>query len=176
MIHFIRHGQTDANLDRINAGGEYDIPLNVAGVAQARAFSESHQEFIAELDAVFVSPMLRARQTADLILSGHKTPVEIIEDLREIRLGKWSAASYQMTGDYFTEQRDPPGGESWTDFHRRAIRGLRQAAESHKGKLLVVAHGGIWFSYAWQSGHSETHLANCTRRDIGRVELEGIIS
>src|SRR5688500_11044140 len=113
MIFFIRHGQTDANLNRLNAGGEYDIPLNSTGMAQAKAFSAAHQDFIRTIDAVFVSPMIRARQTMDLVLEGHQKPVTIIDDLREIMLGEWTAAPFDISGNYFTEQRDPPGGESW---------------------------------------------------------------
>src|SRR4051812_13526472 len=104
MIYFIRHGQTDANLNRINAGGEHDIPLNATGIEQARAFNAANQEFIESVDAVYVSPMLRAQQTAELVMGHYTKPVEIIEDLREIRLGQWSQVSHDITGNYFTEQ------------------------------------------------------------------------
>jgi probable phosphoglycerate mutase len=174
MIHYIRHGQTDANLNHLNAGGEHDIPLNATGMLQAQDFHAANQDFIETLDAIYVSPMLRAQQTADLILGHHKKPIEIIEDLREIKLGQWSTVPYKITGDYFAEQRDPPGGETWPEFHSRTIRALRQAANSHSGKILIVAHGGLWFSYAHQINHPQNHMANCTRQEICRIKLAGL--
>ena len=176
MLYFVRHGQTDANLNRINAGGGpgADIPLNETGMGQARAFSVAHQAFIESLDAVFVSPMIRAQQTAELILAGHNKPVFTNEDLREMLLGEWEGKSYDISLDFFEAQREPEGGETWLQFRTRSIRALKQAAASHEGKVLVVAHGGIWFNYAHQTSHPELFIENCARLDICRIKLAGL--
>lgn len=176
MLYFIRHGQTDANLHRINAGGgpDGDVPLNEAGLAQARAFSAAQQEFIESLDYVFVSPMIRAQQTAELIMSGHNKPTMNLQDLREMELGEWEGKSYDISLDFFEAQREPPGGETWLQFRTRSINALRHAAASHEGKVLVVAHGGIWFNYAHRIGHPELFIENCTRLDIYRDKLAKI--
>ena len=173
MLYFIRHGQTDANLNRINAGGgpSGDVPLNETGMEQARVFSAANQDFIQSLDAVFVSPMIRAQQTAELILAGHRKPMATHEDLREMVLGEWEGKSYDISRDFFQAQREPPGGESWLHFRTRSIRALQHAAAHHTGKVLVVAHGGIWFNYANLTGHSELFIENCTRLDVCRVQL-----
>ena len=174
MLYFVRHGQTDANLNGINAGGEYDIPLNATGMAQAQAFAAIHQDFLRTIDAVYVSPMIRAQQTADLILDGHKKPGDVIEDLRELKLGEWSGVSYDVTGNYFQDGREPPGGETWAGFKKRCIGALRTAAKGHSGNVLVVAHGGVWFSYASLIGHDLVHIENCGREDICRIKLSKI--
>lgn len=177
MIYFIRHGQTDANLKRINAGGGPggDVPLNETGLAQARAFSAAHQEFIESLDHVFVSPMIRAQQTAELILAGHNKPTENLHDLREMELGEWEGVSYDVSTDFFHNQVQPPGGESWLNFKTRSVKALRHAGRAHEGRVLVVAHGGIWFNYAQLAGHPELFIENCTRLDVCRDKLAKIV-
>lgn len=176
MIYFIRHGQTDANLNRINAGGGPggDVPLNETGMAQAREFSRAHQAFIDSIDHVLVSPMLRAQQTASLILNGFHKPSENLHDLREMELGEWEGKSYDISLDFFEAQREPPGGESWLNFRTRSINALRYSGRLHEGNVLVVAHGGIWFNYAHMTGHKELFIENCTRLDVCRVKLAEI--
>ncbi len=174
MLYFIRHGQTDANLNRINAGGESDIPLNATGMAQARAFSVANQALIEGIDAVFVSPMIRARQTAELILGKHDKPMTIIENLREWLLGEWSSLPYEETQDLFTGNRQPPGGETREQFHARSICALQDASGRHPGRVLVVAHGGIWHSYASRIAHPVIHIDNCGSEEICRKTLGGI--
>jgi broad specificity phosphatase PhoE len=64
VIIFLRHGQTAPN----RAGlllGRSDPPLTEHGCAQARRLSETIQQLAPK--AVFASPLLRARQTAELI-------------------------------------------------------------------------------------------------------------
>lgn len=174
MLHFIRHGQTDANLNRINSGGEYDVPLNENGIAQARAFSTANHEFLKTVDVVFVSPMIRTRQTAELVLGKHVKPITILEDLREIDVGQWSQRSHDESGDFLTERRDPPGGENLKDFYRRTIRALRHAADTHDGNALVVSHGGLWYAYADLAGHPVDFIGNCEKQEVCRLKLKGI--
>ncbi|MDB5491756.1 MAG: phosphoglycerate mutase family protein [Micavibrio sp.] len=177
MIFFIRHGQTDANLKRINAGGGPggDVPLNETGRAQARAFSAAHQVFIESIDHVFISPMIRAQQTAELILAGHNKTTDNLHDLREMELGEWEGVSYDISTDFFQNQVQPPGGESWLNFRTRSINALRHAGGKHQGNVLVIAHGGVWFSYAHITGHKELFIENCVRMDVCRVKLGQII-
>lgn len=169
MIYFIRHGQTDANLNKINAGGESDIPLNETGMAQARAFNTANQEFIKSIDTVFVSPMIRARQTMELVLGHHQKPIEVVEDLRERMIGEWAGLPYEATGDYFDSH--PKDGESWPVFLKRSIDVLHYAAKKHAGRVLVVAHGGIWYSYASRIAHPVLHIDNVGREEVCRIRL-----
>jgi len=170
MIHFIRHGQTDANLQRVLAGGEHDIPLNATGIRQAEAFGAANQSFIKNVDTVYVSPMIRARQTADLVIQGHKKPVEVIENLREWILGDWSGLAYDALPDILSTRPDPPGGEPWNKFQNRCLKAIRQLAEN-KEKILIVAHGGVWNAYAHKIRHHVIDIENCTMQEICRIKL-----
>lgn len=59
---FIRHGATAGNLRRCYIG-RTDEPLCEAGIAQVKAL----QKRGLSVDRLFVSPMLRTRQTAELL-------------------------------------------------------------------------------------------------------------
>lgn len=66
-LYLVRHGQTDFNAGGL-AQGAIDIPLNATGEAQARELAKVIDQL--DLDAYYVSPMLRARQTAGIITGG----------------------------------------------------------------------------------------------------------
>lgn len=170
MIHFIRHGQTDANLQRILAGGELDVPLNANGIRQATEFAAANQNFISTIDAVYVSPMTRTKQTAELIMRGHKKPIEVVENLREWLLGGWSGMGYDAVPDLLLNRPDPPGGEPWAKFEKRCLQTFRQLAEN-PAKILIVAHGGVWHTYANKFRHHINHIENCALHEICRIKL-----
>lgn len=174
MIHFIRHGQTDANLQRVLAGGEVDIPLNANGIRQAQEFSAANQNFISTLDAIYVSPMIRAQQTAELLMRGHNKPIHTIENLREWQLGDWSGLGFDDVPDLLLTRPDPPRGEPWTEFEKRCLSALRQLAEI-PGKIMIVAHGGVWHAYANKVRHHSQDIENCTLHEICRIKLGTII-
>ena len=79
-LYLVRHGQTDFNKGEIIQGIS-DIPLNGTGIQQARALAPKIKDL--EFDAYYVSPLLRARQTAEIITDG-KADFQINNLLREI--------------------------------------------------------------------------------------------
>lgn len=87
MIYLVRHGQTLQN----RAGllqGRSDFPLNEQGEAQARRVSAYFRERGVSFDAVYSSPLCRARQTAALI-AGEQIPVRVDERLIEMDYGPY---------------------------------------------------------------------------------------
>ena len=65
MIYIIRHGQTEMNNRKV-LQGRSEHPLNDHGVRQAAEAAEKLKEVTFE--KVFSSPLIRARQTAELIV------------------------------------------------------------------------------------------------------------
>lgn len=87
MIYLVRHGQTLQN----RAGllqGRSDFPLNEQGEAQARRVGAYFRERGVSFDAVYSSPLCRARQTAALI-AGEQIPVRVDERLIEMDYGPY---------------------------------------------------------------------------------------
>ena len=76
-ICIIRHGEIDWNLCGKLQGRE-DIPLNQNGIAQAKNCGLYLKS--GKWQAVFTSPLLRARQTAEIIAGAVQIPNSIYED------------------------------------------------------------------------------------------------
>jgi probable phosphoglycerate mutase len=143
-FYFVRHGETDWNLNR-RAQGQIDIPLNATGLAQARAAAEIVRGL--GIRTICTSPLSRAFETAR---HAHEAAggcdFLVIDELKECRLG---ADEGRDGGDWFTDWREgrylPEGAEVYEDFLLRALGGVNKALEA-QGPVLVVAHGGVFWS------------------------------
>lgn len=82
IVYFIRHGETDWNKDG-KLQGRVDIPLNTEGRQVAELTGEALKEV--PFDVAFTSPLMRAYETAEIILRGRKIP--IIKEDRIIEVG-----------------------------------------------------------------------------------------
>ena len=65
MLYIIRHGKTDWNV-RHKMQGRTDIPLNEEGRQMAEAAREEYRDV--HFDICFCSPLIRARETAEILL------------------------------------------------------------------------------------------------------------
>lgn len=108
MILLARHGQTDFNAPPTRVQGSLDPPLNELGRTQAHELAELVAgEGIA---ALYVSDMLRARQTAAIV--GERIGLEPMVEprLRECAWGAWEG---RLVEDIARE--DPVGWQAWLD-------------------------------------------------------------
>ena len=129
-------------------GGPADPPLSDEGRAQAEAVGRwlAHESF----DAVYVSPMLRARETAEPYLghAGHDPVVEprIAEFDRDE--DEYVPLEELKRTDYETWRQLMQGGYEalphFRAFQAEAVAALGEIAERHGGeRVLVVCHGGV---------------------------------
>lgn len=70
-IYLARHGQTVHNAGRILQGPRLDGPLSELGVRQAQALAQALEGH--PVTAVYTSPLLRARQTAEWVVEHRRT-------------------------------------------------------------------------------------------------------
>lgn len=142
-IFFIRHGATAGNLERRYIG-RTDEGLCQLGIQQVRALQAP------QADILFVSPMARTRQTAELLFPGQ--PQNIVEDLRETDFGIFEAktadelaenAAYRAWVDANCET-PIPDGEAVSDFKARCVSAFLSAMEQvPDGQTAAfVIHGG----------------------------------
>lgn len=152
----VRHGETEWN----RAGrfqGIKDIPLNDRGREQGRLTGE----FLKDVPLTFAisSPMLRPKETAEIILQHHPNiTLETFADLVEICHGLWEGKlETEIEADYpgllqawkdTPETVQMPEGENLTQVWTRAIacwqnivKTKSSAAEPQVG--IVVAHDAI---------------------------------
>jgi len=142
-IWLARHGEVH-NPSNLLYGRLPRMGLSPEGRRQAQALNA----FLAErpLAAIYSSPMLRARRTAEVILASHPDLVRlhIDSDLNEIRTG-WQgeplAALERIQWDFYTNPRSPEdeGLEAiYTRMRRWLDRVLRRHPES---EVVGVSHG-----------------------------------
>lgn len=86
MRCFVRHGQTDYNLDN-RWMGSTDLPLNAIGIAQSERIADYLAQYPFEI--VFSSPLKRAMQTADIILQKQSVAkFQVLSGLAERSFGE----------------------------------------------------------------------------------------
>ena len=139
-LYLVRHGETEWNaLNKVL--GRTDMPLNDKGLEQARELAYSLKDL--KIDVFLCSPLIRARQTADIISKEIGVEYSIDDRLIEQDFGTFEgidrfAAEYQAAKrEYFTRY---PGGESYFDMASRVFPLIKEL----EGKnAFLVTHGGI---------------------------------
>lgn len=131
-FYFIRHGQTDQNVTGIYT--EEDIPINATGRKQAEEIE--HLISLLPVQSVCHSPLLRARQTKELITPRLLVPHVELTNLVECNIEIWDA----MTA--LGENAPPSEVLSVKKFMQNVAKGLQEAL-SHPGPVLIVAHCGV---------------------------------
>ncbi|MBI2635141.1 MAG: histidine phosphatase family protein [Parcubacteria group bacterium] len=153
-LYLLRHGQIDANVLGIIAGKTPDMPLNETGLRQARLTAKALSRAV--FHKIYMSPALRARQTAKQVSEHHVPAVfgEIQENFREINFGFLEGVSYKEIGESHADllelYRETPSqcvfpkGESMADAYNRVGRGINKILIEHpvNENVLIVSHGG----------------------------------
>ena len=145
-IWFIRHGQTDWNLQGLIQGAS-DTDLNETGRLQA----ERLQQRLANthFDAVWSSDLKRARQTAEISLPAYSLILD--PRLRELNAGEIEGQSHASLPDTMREvwsalwagdsAARPTAGESYQQVMDRVRLWLGDLPRH--GRIAAVVHGGV---------------------------------
>jgi probable phosphoglycerate mutase len=152
----VRHGETDWN----RAGrfqGQVDVPLNETGRQQGAKAAEFLKHV--PMHRAFSSPLLRPKETAEIILQHHPDlSLEFIDDLKEISHGLWEGKLEAEIKQDYAEllqqwQTTPeivqmPEGENLAQVWERAIAGWQtivRACDQSATPItaLVVAHDAV---------------------------------
>lgn len=147
---FMRHGEADNNVNRILVGRHIESHLTEIGRQQVRDTASYLKEIL--VDKVFVSPVIRARETAEIVCDVINMDYEIDERLYEIELGKLVGMNYEdiieKHGNLFLkfysgdeQMLDDYGVESFTSVKMRIKHLLDEAIERYPDKNIVfVTH------------------------------------
>lgn len=140
-LWLVRHGETEWSLAGRHTGST-DIPLTDKGREIAAALRPRLEGV--EFARVLVSPLLRARETAELAGLGGRG--EIDADLHEWRYGQdegRTSAEIRADRPGWTVWKDGPlGGETHDEVAARADR-LVAKVRSLEGRVAAFAHGHI---------------------------------
>jgi broad specificity phosphatase PhoE len=143
-IYFIRHGETDWNLEG-RLQGQRDIPLNDMGRVQALAPHFQDLAYVA-------SPMTRTRETMELlrgVIGLHPESYKLDERLVELTFGSWEGLTWKEVRRAEPQaaamrERDkwgyvPPDGESYAMLADR----VRPVLDDVTRDTVIVSHGGV---------------------------------
>ena len=153
MLYVIRHGKTEWNvLHKLQ--GRTDVPLNEEGRRMAEAAREEYRDV--HFDICFCSPLIRARETAEILLRDRNIPILTDGRLMEMGFGSYEGLenSFQIpdcpvnvlfyTPELYTS---PPGGaESLDALFARTGEFLRERINpllKEEKDVLIVGHGAM---------------------------------
>lgn len=166
---FMRHAESQDNLQHI-------VPLTAGckgltdrGFEQAKK-AAAHLKGIRNAPGIIVaSPLLRARQTAQIVSDALGLDVFFSEILQEQNLGAWEGKPWSDVMPFLEERVLPPAGETYDQFSERMDKVVSYLAELSVNKPLIIAHGGIW--YGLSTRYSPNTLMMPLNAEIRRVSL-----
>jgi broad specificity phosphatase PhoE len=160
---FIRHGQSESNLNRVFTG-QTDIPLTSLGRDQAERTAQYLKQF--PISHIYASDLSRAMDTA--APTARELGLEVVPNskLREIYAGKWEGKSYdelkEIYGTHYQMwiedlgRANPDEGERVLDLYQRVNEEIQRLVQLHRGECIAVfshatparALACKWFGYA----------------------------
>lgn len=150
-ILIVRHGETLLNTQKVHQSG--DTPLSEIGLGQAAKIAERLQG--TPIDKIYVSPLRRAYQTAEVIAQKTQVPLVVRKELEEIRrpsvlVGKSHhdpeviAIKEQIHQNYAKTEWHHSDEENFADLKKRTIAILELLKEEdEESTVLLVTHGYV---------------------------------
>ena len=156
ILHFVRHGESEANVLWEFSNGLDRHPLTEKGRQQA--YDLAHRLRGLPITACYSSPILRAVQTAEILSAELGISYQVADALREFDVGIFEGRTDETSWQQFFQlvdtwmlQRDweqsIDGGESFLDIQRRFvpfIDSLIQQYGASQAQFLLVGHGGTY--------------------------------
>ncbi|MDO4198326.1 MAG: histidine phosphatase family protein [Erysipelotrichaceae bacterium] len=152
-VYIIRHGETSANKMGVFQGWT-DLELNESGVFLAAETGKALKKENIRFDVCYSSPLIRAKETARLVLenSDNDCPVIYDERIKEINNGDYELAKIKGAEGEFKKFVDGwmsegfsvgrfPNGESAEDVIKRTQEFLFELIKKDYDSVLISTHG-----------------------------------
>ena len=175
MLYIMRHGRTDWN-DKHKLQGRTDIPLNAEGRCMAEKAAEEYRDV--PLDVCWCSPLIRARETAKIVLRGRDVPSFTDDRLREMSFGEYEGLEnsfsipdcpvnviFQAPEKYTASVG---GAETFDELFARTGSFLREVIDpllEQEKNVLIVGHGAMNLSIISQ-------IRNLPRKEFWSTGIE----
>ena len=153
-FYFVRHGQTEWNLERRFQGGHGDSELLPSSYNDMKKVGKFLSKI--KFDHIYASPIRRARITAINIAKQlkYKPALSLRSNLAEVGLGAWEGElvanvkeQYASSFDNYRNDLDKFegkefGGEGYTKAEDRFVRFIKATANNFpESNILIVSHG-----------------------------------
>lgn len=145
---FVRHGESVGNVEA-RWQGQSDYVLTEKGRAQASALAQRWRVEGVKFNLILSSPLVRAKETAEIIASAVNAKVELDPILMERHIGEMEGLTAEEVRKKpqppYVTPYDPIGGQGEGDWalFLRAGRALHALVRRPPGSYLIVSHGGI---------------------------------
>lgn len=148
-LFLIRHGMTQGNIEK-RYMGRTDVSLCDDGIRMIE--QNVANNMYPEVDMLFISPLVRCRETANIIYP--KMEPIVISDLMEMDFGDFEGKNYNDLSDnpvyqaYIDSDGELsfPNGENKQEFSKRVMNGIEKvleiAADNKVNRVACVIHGG----------------------------------
>lgn len=155
-VTLLRHGESEGNAKGYHQG-QTNFSLSAKGMEQAEALARYWSDRQVTFDKMIASPLLRARQTAEIIARKLNMPIEQNPLWMERDAGMISGLHHTIAQERypqpdFVTPYEPFGvnGESQWDVYLRAGKAAQDLLRRPPGNYLIVSHGGLMdmFMYA----------------------------
>ncbi|MFA5248311.1 MAG: class I tRNA ligase family protein [Patescibacteria group bacterium] len=153
----VRHGESENNIKDIISTQLDKYDLTEKGKKQAKEAAKKIKAEISKDEVVlFSSPILRARETANIIAHEIKVEIELSDGIKEMELGSWEDCDEKelsLTDDLRKEYDKIPRDQKWSvkrgetgessaDVAERVYSWLKEILKKHAGKtIIIVTHG-----------------------------------
>jgi 2,3-bisphosphoglycerate-dependent phosphoglycerate mutase len=154
-LYFTRHGESEAN--RLRIISNRDLPHGLTGTGRLQALELAEKLQARPITRIYASPLLRARQTGEILSTALSVPLEPAEALREPDCGvleghsdpqAWAEHKYWLDTWLVGRELDngPQGGETciairdrFTIFIKELVREYGQSP----AEFVLVTHGEV---------------------------------
>ena len=183
-IYLVRHCEAYGNIARVFQG-HIDSDISDNGAVQLQRLAERFRDI--PLDAVYSSPLRRARKTAEAIDTYHHLPIVLDDDLMEINGGRWEGQLWAELPVLYPEESEhwahrpwmfaPADGEPMAAVYARMARALTSIAAAHPAQTVAVASHGcaIRNALCWAKGWPIERLGEvawCDNTAVTVLELD----
>lgn len=146
-ILLIRHGETTGDLED-RYGGTYDDHLTEEGKQQLARTAQILKG--REIDKIYSSTLIRARESAAIINELLNTDIEFVEGLQERGYGVLGGLTKDEAMQKYPEAVElhkdsgntDPEGESQSDFIQRVTDAFTDIVERRGEQIVILSHGG----------------------------------
>lgn len=166
-VYLFRHGLTKGNLNAQYIG-HTDYPLTTDSIQSLKNIKAKHH--YPKVDAVFVSPLKRAMQSADIMFD--KNNKIVIDNFIEYNFGEFEECTAEdlkdndafkawLHGDIYSK---PPFGESNAEFVQRICDAFEKVIDgcikAGMENIAIVSHAGVLMTILSCYGLPEAPMAH----------------
>jgi probable phosphoglycerate mutase len=152
-LYFVRHGESEANTKNVISNRESPFGLTERGRERAQTLADKLKEI--PFTAIYSSPILRARETAEILSQSINLPYQVTEALREydcgVLEGKSDEESWGLHRHYYEDwtlrrnySNKPEGGECFVEIQNRFLPFIESFEYESDEHILLIGHGGLF--------------------------------